>query len=721
MNISCTYSPEELLVTKTPILNHGDVESKRREILDYFHKSFSLYESIFECLSCDEAFYARANPLRHPLIFYYGHTSVFFINKLNVAKLINQRVDPHLESTLAVGVDEMSWDDLNENHYDWPTPAEVKAHRDATRAIVDQFIRECDFTMPIGWDNPMWIIMMGIEHERIHLETTSILIRELPLEMVQSHPIWSNVCREYGEAPENKLLTVQGGTVSLGKPKDDPLYGWDNEYGVQQETVDTYKASKYLVSNQEFLEFVQAGGYQNQKYWTDEGWNWVEYRNTTHPVYWQVDGDNYRLRTMLELIDMPWNWPVDINYLEAKAFCNWKSTQTGTHIRMPTEAEWYKLRERVETDLPDWETAPGNINLEHGMSACPVDRHEFAGGFYDIIGNVWQWTETPIDGFEEFEVHPIYDDFSTPTFDGKHNLFKGGCWISTGNYAIKDSRYAFRRHFFQYSGLRYVEADPLPEIQMNIYETDEMVSKYIEFHYGESALGVANYPIESTAAALQFVEGRKTERALDIGCATARTAFELAKVFDHVDAVDLSVRVIEAPTNLQKTGSQRYVIIDQGELPIYKEIKLADFDGYDAVKDKIAFMQADACNLIEKFSDYDLVFASNLLDRLYDPAKFLETIKGRIRDGGLLVLASPYTWMEEFTPRDKWLGGFKAQTGENYTTLEGVMEILSPEFKMIGEPLDIPFVMREDSRKYQHTITELTVWEKQAGLTSQES
>ena len=71
------------LITKTLLLNQGDPESKRLEILNYFHNTFSLYESIFECLNGDEAFYAIANPLRHPLIFYYGHTSVFFVNKLN--------------------------------------------------------------------------------------------------------------------------------------------------------------------------------------------------------------------------------------------------------------------------------------------------------------------------------------------------------------------------------------------------------------------------------------------------------------------------------------------------------------------------------------------------------------------------------------------------------------------------------------------------------------
>ncbi|MDM3871373.1 5-histidylcysteine sulfoxide synthase [Porticoccus sp. W117] len=702
------------LITKTPLLNGGDPEAKRQEILQYFHDTFSLYESIFECLKDDQAFYTRANPLRHPLIFYYGHTSVFFINKLNVAKLINQRVNERIESMLAIGVDEMSWDDLNEKNYHWPTPAEVKAHRDQTRQVVDQFIRNCDISLPIQWNDPLWIVVMGIEHERIHLETTAVLIRELPLECVKPHPLWSNICRQSGEAPANELLPVSGGSVTMGKPRSNPVYGWDNEYGHSQEEVAPFSASKYLVSNQEFLEFVQADGYTNERYWSQEGWQWAQFRNARHPVYWVGDEQGYRYRSMLEVIDMPWDWPVDINYLEAKAFCNWKSEQTGKQIRMPTEAEWYQLRKRVECDQPDWQRAPGNINLEGEFSPCPVNRHEFADGFYDIIGNVWQWTETPIDGFDSFEVHPIYDDFSTPTFDGKHNIFKGGCWVSTGNYAIRDSRYAFRRHFFQYSGLRYVEGEKLSDPTLNTYESSAMVAQYIEFHYGDEHFGVPNFPVACINAVEPYLAGRSTERALDLGCATGRSSFELAKHFGHVDAIDFSVRLIEAPSNLQKNGSQRYIIQDEGELVAYKEIKLSDFGGYDDIKDNIDFMQGDACNLVEKYRDYDLVFAGNLLDRLYDPAKFLQQIKDRIRPGGLLVLTSPYTWLEEFTPRDKWIGGYKANTGENYDTLEGLQDQLKPEFKLLAEPQDIPFVIRETRRKFQHTLAQMTVWIKES-------
>lgn len=701
------------LVTKTPVLNSGDIEAKRQEILDYFHSSFTLYESLFECLVSDESYYARANPLRHPLIFYYGHTSVFFINKMNVAKLIDERVDPKLESTLAIGVDEMSWDDLNDGSYAWPTPAEVKAHRDETRKIVDRFIRECEFTMPIDWESPLWVILMGIEHERIHLETSSVLVRELPIHLVKSHPVWGKICTDRtSAAPKNDLVCVSGAPVELGKSKTNELYGWDLEYGYSASEVAPFKASRYLVSNAEFREFVDAGGYQNEEYWTSEGWHWVQYRDAQHPVFWEKSDDGYRYRSMLEIIDMPWSWPAEINYLESKAFCNWMSSKTGTHIRMPTEAEWHQMRKAVDTDQPYWQKAPGNINLEDEMSPCPVDRHEFHDGLHDVIGNVWQWTETAIDGFDGFEVHPTYDDFSAPTFDGKHHIFKGGCWISTGNYSIKDARYAFRRHFFQHAGLRYVEADLLPAAEVNVYETDQMVSRYIEFHYGQPQLEVPSFPVACVDLISQQLSGRSTERALDIGCATGRTSFELAQHFQHVDGVDFSVRLIETPSNLQKIGKQRYSILDEGQLLSYQEVLLDQFPEYQESKDRISFLQGDACNLDEKFTGYDLVFAGNLLERLYDPGAFLELIKSRIRPGGLLVLASTYAWQEEYTPRDRWLGGFKAETGENFSSLDGISQALSPDFRQLGTAVDIPFIMRESRRKFQYGVSEFTIWER---------
>ena len=106
------------LLQRTPLLSGDDTAAKRAEIRAYFHATFDRYEQLFETLRSDEAYYKKPISLRHPLIFYLGHTATFFINKLLLAGLIKERINPRMESMFAVGVDEMSWDDLNTTHYD---------------------------------------------------------------------------------------------------------------------------------------------------------------------------------------------------------------------------------------------------------------------------------------------------------------------------------------------------------------------------------------------------------------------------------------------------------------------------------------------------------------------------------------------------------------------------------------------------------------------------
>ena len=698
----------DLRSTHTIILNNGDPEQKRAKIRDYFHATFDIDEQLYDTLRYDDTFYLRADRLRHPLIFYFGHTATFYINKLTVAKVIDSRINPRFESMFAVGVDEMSWDDLNEAHYDWPTRGEVKKYRDQTRELVDRLIRTLPLTLPVTWENPFWGIMMGIEHQRIHLETSSVLIRQLPIDQVQQLPLWA-ICRESGEPPANRLLDVAGGSVILGKTKEHPLYGWDNEYGFHETQVADFKAAQQLTSNREFLEFVETGGYRHQEWWDEEGWSWREFKQADCPLFWIRNGTEWRLRTMASLIDMPWNWPVEVNCLEAKAFCRWKAAQTGTPIRLPSEDEWHRLRDSSSIpDQPEWHRAPGNINLEWWASSCPVDRFN-NGGFYDVIGNAWQWTETPIYPFHGFEVHPWYDDFSTPTFDTRHNLIKGGSWISTGNEAARDARYAFRRHFFQHAGFRYVESAAAVVIHDDQYESDALAAQYCDAHYGAPHFGVANFPATCAEICLELMGGRTKGHALDLGCALGRSSFELAQGgFEQVTGLDFSARFFHLAARMQVDGSLRYALPEEGEIVSFHEINLADL-ALEETRDRVQFLQGDACNLPEKFSGYDLILAANLIDRLYSPRRFLATIHERMNPGGLLVLTSPYTWLEEYTGKEEWLGGYRS-AGEAVWSLDGLKEALAPHFTLVGEPRDVPFVIRETRRKFQHTVAQLTAW-----------
>ncbi len=697
------------LFSRTPLLTGNNPQAKRQELLYYFLDTFDRYESLFDTLANEEAYYKKPISLRHPLIFYLGHTATFFINKLLLVHLIDQRINPRFESMFAVGVDEMSWDDLNDAHYDWPSVSEVKAYRQQVRHLVSQLIQESPLTLPINWQNPWWAIIMGIEHERIHLETSSVLIRQHDLSYVKNHPAWQP-CLQTSQAPSNQLVAIPAGKVSLGKAKDDAFYGWDNEYGQHQADIAPFAASRYLVSNQEFLAFVEANGYQQSSYWSEEGWAWRNFSAASHPTFWRKKDNTWHLRLMTQEVPMCWDWPVEVNYHEAKAFCEWLSQQQGQQIRLPTEDEWQHLYQYSGFALPAaQQTHLANLHLDHQASACAVNR--FAHGeLFDVVGNVWQWTETPTYPFDGFDVHPIYDDFTTPTFDDRHNIIKGGSWISCGNESLPESRYAFRRHFFQHAGFRYIATNNSANIISSRYETDKFMSEYAEFHYGDSYFGVANFSQALATLGISYMTERPARHALDLGCASGRATFELARHFQQVTGIDFSARFVQQGVQLAEQGVLRYTLTEEGELVSYKERRLADL-GLDNTRHKVQFYQGDACNLKTQFTGYDLILAANLIDRLYSPRKFLSSIHERLQLGGLLILASPYTWLVEHTPREEWIGGFK-QDGESFSTLDGLKAILQNHFKLISEPQEVPFVIKETKHKFQHSLSEVTVWER---------
>ena len=186
--------------------------------------------------------------------------------------------------------------------------------------------------------------------------------------------------------------------------------------------------------------------------------------------------------------------------------------------------------------------------------------------------------------------------------------------------------------------------------------------------------------------------------------------FELAKEFEQVTGIDFSARFIRIALQLKEKGVMHYELPEEGEIVSYHEARLSEL-GLDRVADRVEFVQGDATNLKPQFAGYDLALAANLIDRLQDPRRFLETIHERMNTGGVLVVASPYTWLEEFTKKENWLGGFR-KVGEPYMTLDAIRELLSVHFVMLEEPQELEFVIRETRRKFQHTVAELTVWER---------
>eukprot|EP00741_Cyanophora_paradoxa_P005500 tig00000889_g5332.t1 len=702
----------------------------RQDLLTYLENTWALYETLFRSIK-EEALFVIANPLRRPLIFYLCHTAVLYINKMHLAKLCD-RINPHFENIFQTGVDEMSWDDMDLNNYDWPSAAEVWDYRRKTFETLENVIlNHPAYKLPITMDDPFWAVVMGFEHDRIHLETSAVLIRELPLKYVAKPLSWRygpNNADRPQDAPKNEMIEVPEGIVDIGKPRDFPTYGWDNEYGRKLVAVPAFKAAKFLVTNAEFLAFVEAGGYKERRLWDEEGWRWVTYKKAEHPVFWvRRDDGGYAYRATYDVIEMPWSWPVDVNCLEAKAFCRWK----GPEYRLVSEAEHHRMRDpvpdglkpKVERDIQFRPEVPGNLNMRW-HSATPVDMYpRTSQGFHDAHGNVWEWTEDWFHPLPGFQIHPLYDDFSTPCFDNRHNMIMGGSWVSTGDEASSFARFHFRRHFFQNLGFRYC-VGPEPKqsatLQQSVYESGKSLAEYLLFHFGRREEVVAieapvdfalEFPrrcAEECIAALRAARGPGAglaeATALDVGCAVGRSTFELARHVRSALGVDFSARFIAAADRLRERGWEEYPRTEEGaiEVPARAEVDPA------IDRARVKFAQGDACNLPATLPAYDVVLAANLIDRLHHPLDFLNRLPDLVKPGGVAVITSPYTWLEEFTQREFWLGGKEEGRG----TAEGLREAMRERgFAPLFEK-DLPFLIREHRRKYQLSFAHCTAWKR---------
>jgi putative 4-mercaptohistidine N1-methyltranferase len=249
----------------------------------------------------------------------------------------------------------------------------------------------------------------------------------------------------------------------------------------------------------------------------------------------------------------------------------------------------------------------------------------------------------------------------------------------------------------------------------NPYESERLLAEYLLFHYGrdEEVLPYSFGPV----GALGFAQRLVTEcfefasllpgaRGLDLGCAVGRSAFELARHCREVVGVDFSARFIRVANELRALGGHPYRRLDQGRL---STACVAEVPA-DIERARVHFEVGDACDLRAGLGQFDAVLLANLLDRLPDPRRCLAQLPALVNKGGQLVIASPFTWLAEYTPVENWLGGFEraGQPLDSFTTLR---EILAPDFELERE-FDLPFLIREHARKFQWSVSHAGRWRR---------
>ena len=196
-------------------------------------------------------------------------------------------------------------------------------------------------------------------------------------------------------------------------------------------------------------------------------------------------------------------------------------------------------------------------------------------------------------------------------------------------------------------------------------------------------------------------------RALDLGCAVGRSSFELARHCTEVVGIDFSARFVEAGEALRASGRLPYRYSEEGSLQRQAEAIVPG--GID--RQRVRFERGDACDLRGDLGQFDVALLINLLDRLPNPRKCLSRLPQLLRSGGQLIIASPFTWLEEYTPRANWLGGYSTPDGHWVESFPSLCDALASEFEFV-RALDLPFLIREHARKFQWSVSRAGIWRR---------
>ena len=241
------------------------------------------------------------------------------------------------------------------------------------------------------------------------------------------------------------------------------------------------------------------------------------------------------------------------------------------------------------------------------------------------------------------------------------------------------------------------------------YESDILRNWYLLFHYGSpeeilegvgfEAAGLPNGCLEFPVATVELagLEG-PIGRALDIGCAVGRSSLEMTKVADEVIGIDFSQSFVDVADEVSRGEAVSYHRYREMHLSDSLQVRMPD----GVQPERASFEQGDAMNLRDDLGEFDLVHAANLLCRLTEPQIFLDRLPSLVSDGGTLVMATPATWMEDYTP---------AKNQPQGLTLDYLKGHLSGTFEL-KQVVEVPFLIREHQRKLQLSTSQASIWTK---------
>ena len=408
----------------------------------------------------EEALYDRPIAERHRILFYLGHVDAFDWNLLAERAFGLRPFQRTFDHLFAFGIDPVGGGLPTDTPSDWPSRDEVRRYVHKVRDELDHAIEEALAHPEEGHPQLMQMVSVAIEHRLMHAETLSYMLHRLPAGRKISGPI--DLGRKTHGA-KSRLAEIPAGRATLGLQRlNRDEFGWDNELEAHEVDVPQFAIETCNVTNQDFLRFIQAGGYENRALWDETGWAWKEAEHVEHPAFWKREGNLWMYRAMFGDVRLPLDWPVYVSQVEASAYARWLGR------KLPTEAQYHRAAygtpEGTERSYPWGEEAPserhGNFDFR-SWDPCPTGSHPAgasAFGVHDLVGNGWEWTRTKFAPFAGFMAMPFYPGYSANFFDGKHYVMKGGSPRTASCMLRRSFRNWFQPHYpYVYATFRCVE------------------------------------------------------------------------------------------------------------------------------------------------------------------------------------------------------------------------------------------------------------------------
>ena len=329
------------------------------------------------------------------------------------------------------------------------TPAESRAYITTVRDRVIDSLEKVPLAGALAGDG--FVYHMVIQHEHQHDETmlaTHQLRKGAPALL---DPPGSEPGRA---APGPDEVLIPGGPFLMGT-SDDP-WAYDNERPGHLVDVPSFHLDTAPVGNAAYAAFIEAGGYDDPRWWHPKGWEWRSSSGKSAPGFWYREGGQWMRRRFGRVEPVPMDEPVQhVCWYEADAYARWAGR------RLPTEAEWEKAASwdpaaGRKRRLPwgDSGSAGDHANLgQRRLRPSPLGSHPDGASAYGVrqlIGDVWEWTSSDFTGYPGFRSFP-YKEYSEVFFGGDYKVLKGGSWAThplSGRPSFRNWDHPIRRQIF---------------------------------------------------------------------------------------------------------------------------------------------------------------------------------------------------------------------------------------------------------------------------------